>query len=64
VRQATIFWSLVLFVAGIVQVALAFGTGLAVASPTGFLTRSLVALFVEAAGFVYVRRTGTRKPNS
>jgi hypothetical protein len=46
---------MVLFVAGIVQIAIEVGTGLAITSLAGFLIRSLAAFLVELTAFVYMQ---------
>ena len=54
-RRAAISWTLILFVAGIVQIAIEVGTGFAITSPAGFLIRSLAAFLVELTAFVYMQ---------
>lgn len=54
-RRAAISWTMVLFVAGIVQIAIEVGTGLAITSLAGFLIRSLAAFLVELTAFVYMQ---------
>jgi hypothetical protein len=54
-RRAAISWTLILFVAGIVQIAIEVGSGLPITNPAGFLIRSLAAFLVELTAFVYMQ---------
>jgi hypothetical protein len=62
-RQAAISWTLILFVAGIVQIVIEVGTELAFTSPVGFFIRSLAAFLVEVTAFVYMQHRSARKPD-
>ena len=62
VRRATISWTWILLVAGLVQIAIEIGTGLAIFSPVGFLIRSLAAFLVEVAAFVHMQHRNAREP--
>ena len=56
------FWTLVLLVAGALQIALEVFAGLSLMSATGFVIRSLAALAVELAAFAYVTRAVDPEP--
>jgi hypothetical protein len=51
-----VYWTVVLLVAGGLQIALEVFVGLSLTSATGFLIRSLAALALELAAFAFVTR--------
>ena len=62
IRRATVYWTLVLLVAGALQIALGVFMGLSMTSAAGVLIRSLAALTLELAAFAVLTRAVVPKP--